>query len=186
MSPAKKSVPRSKRLTPVHFEPRFCSQCGYRLKIKFIIEERCNRLFCGKCESITYLNPRVVAGAIPLRKGKIVLLRRGIPPMKGYWTFPAGYVEIGETVWRAAIREAKEETRITIDPHKLLGVYSYKFGGVAVVVYEAKVTGGRARATPEALEVREFHPSDIPWDELAFQSTRDALKDWIGLLRKRR
>ncbi len=115
-----------------------------------------------------------------------MLLRRGIEPMKGLWTFPAGHAELGETVWDAAIRETKEETRVNILPQKLLGVYSYKFGGAAMVVYEAKITGGRPGTTQESLEVREFYPSDIPWDELAFRSTRDALKDWVKRHRRKK
>lgn len=138
------------------------------------------RFLCGRCKFIAYLNPCVVAGAIPMRRGKILLLRRGIEPMKGSWTFPAGYVEIGETVADAAVREAKEETRVTIKTERVLGVYSYDFSGVAVVVYLAKYVSGKAGTTPESLEVREFLPSEIPWHDLAFPSTRDALTDWAA------
>ncbi len=173
---------------PVPFDhpvPRHCQSCGARLSIQYIKEERRRRLYCRKCGKVAYLNPRVVAGAIPVRKGRVVLLRRGIPPREGYWTFPGGYVETGETVASAAVRETREETLIRVSADQVLGVYSYDFSGTVVVVYTATVLSGKGRATPESLEVREFHPSEIPWDNLAFDSTRDALKDWVRKHRKK-
>ena len=169
-------------ITPIHFVPRFCSQCGSSLREEFVLEENCNRLVCSSCRLISYLNPKVVAGAIPLgTDGKILLLRRGIEPCRGAWTFPAGFVELGETVEQAARREAHEETGVDIRVGPILGVYAYSGVGVVMVIYHAERAGGEARTSKEAMEVREFAPSEIPWDDLAFRSTGDALRDWVKL-----
>src|SRR3990170_4499507 len=94
-----------KKITPIHFVPKFCTQCGSALAKKFVREEKCRRLCCSRCGFIAYLNPTPVAGAIAERNGKLLLLKRGIEPAKGKWTFPAGFVELWETVPQAAIRE---------------------------------------------------------------------------------
>lgn len=167
------------KITPIHYVPRFCSQCGGSLEKKFIAEENHERLVCPACGYIVYLNPQVVAGAVPCDRGKILLLRRGIEPARGAWTFPAGFVELGETVAEAAVRETKEETGVEIEVRGLLGVYSYSEFGVVTVVYLADVVGGLPQTSHEALEIREFSPDHIPWAELAFWSTKDALKDWV-------
>jgi ADP-ribose pyrophosphatase YjhB (NUDIX family) len=171
-----------KPITPIHFVPRFCSQCGAPLQEAFVAEENCVRLVCSSCRLISYLNPKVVAGAIPLSPdGRILLLRRGIEPCLGAWTFPAGFVELGETVAQAARREAHEETGADIRVGEVLGVYSYDGIGVVMVIYHAEWSGGHARTSREAMEVREFHAGEIPWDDLAFRSTGDALRDWVRL-----
>ncbi len=125
------------------------------------------------------MNPLVVAGAVPEKGGKALLLRRGIEPMKHFWTFPAGFVELGESVADGAIRETLEEVGVRITLKGILGVYSYSEHGVVTVVYRAEVAGGKSRISREAEEIKMFSKSDIPWKKLAFLSTRDALKDWV-------
>ena len=159
--------------------PKFCAQCSFELKLTFIAEENQKRLFCSQCGHIAYLNPFVVAGAIPEDRGKVLLLRRGIEPMKHFWTFPAGFVELGESVLNGAIRETLEETGAKIKIKDLLGVYSYSDHITVNVIYRAKVTGGTLRTCPESEEVRWFPKSKIPWRELAFRSTQEALADWV-------
>lgn len=102
--------------------------------------------------------------------------------MKHFWTFPAGFVELGETIEEGAMRETLEEVGIKIALKEIMGVYSYPKYGAATVVYGARVSGGRARTSREAEEVRYFAPREIPWKELAFKSTRDALRDWVKRL----
>ena len=168
------------KITPIHYVPKFCSQCGFKLKDKFIPEEKRERLFCARCGFIAYLNPLIVAGAIPETDGKILLLKRGIEPAKSQWTFPAGFVELWESVPNAARRETKEEIGIDIEPGSVMGVYSYSDAGVAVVVYFARVIRGKIQTSHEAEEIYAFRREEIPWKELAFRSTKDALKDWAG------
>jgi ADP-ribose pyrophosphatase YjhB (NUDIX family) len=136
---------------------------------------------CTACGHITYLNPNVVAGAIPVACSRIWLLRRAIEPRLGAWTYPAGYMEMGETVEEAARRETREELNLDIRIERLLGVYSRPPMTTVVIVYLATAISG-ASVGHETLEVGSFAPSEIPWDELAFWSTRAALTDWVKSL----
>jgi len=149
------------------------------LKWTFIKEEGQKRLFCVECGHITYLNPLVVAGALPVKEGKVLLLRRGIEPRKHFWTFPAGFVELGESIEEGAIRETLEEVGVKIELQGIVGVYSYPQSIAATVVYEAQVKAGRNTTSYEAEETLYFSPKEIPWKDLAFESTRDALRDWV-------
>jgi len=158
---------------------RFCPRCGGPLADKFIENEGQVRKVCGDCAFIYYLNPKVVAAAIPREDEKIWLLRRNIEPGRGRWTFPGGYVDLGERVADAAVREAKEETQLEIRLDGILNVYSYAQVGVVLIVYSATVVGGQAGITEVSQEVRSFYPGEIPWEELAFPSTRDALRDYV-------
>jgi len=123
---------------------------------------------------------RLLAGAIPREPdGRLWLLRRGFDPSAGLWTFPGGFVDLGESVEKAARREAKEELEIDIELTGLVGVYSRPRDRVVLVVYAATLDG-EPRPTSEAPEIRAFAPGDVPWDELAFWSTEQALRDLLG------
>lgn len=113
--------------------------------------------------------------------GGIALLRRSVEPALGKWVFPGGYVDRGESVRDAAIRETLEESQVEVELGPLLNVYSYPRSPAVIVVYAAQVIGGVFAAGDESLEARVFRPSEIPWDEMAFDSTRDALKDYIKI-----
>lgn len=161
---------------------KFCPRCGGTLAERFIELEQRIRKVCTGCDFIFYLNPKVVAGAVPRQGDRIWLLRRNIEPGIGRWTFPGGYVDLGERVSDAAIRETLEETLLEVRLDSLLNVYSYSTVGVVLVVYRATVIGGVAGVTSESQEVRAFRLDEIPWDELAFPSTREALNDYSRLL----
>ena len=165
---------------------RFCPRCGAALEERYIEIEQHLRKICSGCGYIFYLNPKVVAAAIPRQDDQIWLLRRNIDPAPGTWTFPGGYVDLGESVPEAAIRETYEETLLNIRIDGLLNVYSYTNVGIVLVVFRATVTGGVAAATPESQEVRAFALDDIPWTRLAFPSTRDALTDYLKFERSGR
>ena len=107
------------------------------------------------------------------------MVRRSIEPGYGKWVFPGGYVDRGEMVEQAAAREMREESGIDIAVESLLGVYSYENRPIVVIVYTGKVTGGALVAADESLEAETFAPSHIPWQELAFPSTFEALRDYI-------
>ncbi len=159
---------------------RHCPQCGGRLEEKLVVQHEPPRLVCGACAFVFYLDPKVAVGAICTNSGGIILLRRGIEPGYGKWVFPGGYMDRGETVESAARREAREEINVEIRLTRLLNVYSYEGSPVVVIVYQAEVVQGAVRGGEEALEVRTFAPSEIPWRDLAFRSTRDALRDFLG------
>jgi ADP-ribose pyrophosphatase YjhB (NUDIX family) len=170
-------------------KPRFCHQCGGGLEEKLLAGEERPRLVCGDCQFVHYVNPKVVVGAIPERRGRLLLLRRAIEPRYGAWTFPSGYMEVDESAEEAALREAKEEVGLSLTLGPLLGVYSRPGPGILVVVFCARAPNGRPRRGHEALELAWVVPEDIPWHDLAFETTRWALRDWVdqhGWAEKRR
>jgi ADP-ribose pyrophosphatase YjhB (NUDIX family) len=112
-----------------------------------------------------------------------VLLRRGIEPGRGSWAQPGGFLEVDETVSEAAIRETLEETGLIVQPGEIVGLYSRLEAAVVVIAFEARVVGGEARPTPEALEIAAFRPEDIPWDGIAFRTSQWAIRDWLRLRR---
>jgi ADP-ribose pyrophosphatase YjhB (NUDIX family) len=136
------------------------------------------------CSFIFYQDPKVVAGTIFTLDGGIVLLKRGVEPAMGKWVFPGGYVDRGESVQEAAVRETKEESQIEVKLGPLLNVYSYSRSPNVIVVYTADVLGGELAAGDESVEAGIFALTEIPWDNLAFDSTRDALNDYIRLYLK--
>ena len=112
-------------------------------------------------------------------EGKIILLKRAIEPQKGKWVMPGGYVDRGEEVESAALRETKEECGLEARITRLHAVYSYPRKLAVVVVYLADVLGGELKAGDESEEVRLYPPDEIPWDNLAFESTSDALREYV-------
>lgn len=165
---------------------KFCPRCAAAMEDRFIESEHRVRKVCPGCGFIFYLNPKVVAAAIPQQGGRIWLLRRNIEPGVGLWTFPGSYVDLGEPVTDAAVRETREEMLLDIRLDGLLNVYSYSTVGVVLVVYLATVIGGQAEITSETQEVRDFEIADLPWDGLAFPSTRDALIDYCRIIDNQR
>ena len=139
------------------------------------------RMVCSSCEFVFFLDPKVAACCIVTIEQKVVLLRRAIQPGYGKWVFPGGYVDRGETVAAAAIRETREEANLEVQLVSLLGVYSYCQSPVIIIVYVAEVKSGRLLASDETLEVGTFSPHEIPWEELAYSSTAEALKDFVRL-----
>ena len=131
---------------------------------------------------ILYVNPKLVVHVVAERGGRVLLMRRAIEPRLGAWTMPGGFMEIDESVEECAVREAMEETGVAVRLLQLLGVYSKPAPpgpGIVSIAYRGRVTGGRASPGREALEVRWFRPEEIPWEELAYDTTRWALRDWL-------
>ena len=171
-------------LAPVP-EPRYCHQCGAAVGRRYVPEEERERLVCESCGMIHYQNPRIVAAVIPERAGGVggrqaLLMRRALEPRRGYWTPPGGYVELGESTEEAALREGLEEVGLTLKLAGLLGVYSRPAVGVVVVVYRAQAVEAEPTLGAEALEAHWFAADAIPWDDLAFETTVRALRDWVA------
>jgi len=160
-------------------EFQFCPVCGGKLLSRTLKPEEPERLVCATCDFVFYLDPKVVACSMVEMDGRIVLLKRAIDPQKGKWVLPGGYVDRGEEVKAAAVRETKEECGLTIRLKELLGLYSYPGRISVVVVYVAEPSGGELVVGDETAEVGLYSPESIPWGELAFQSTIDALKDYL-------
>jgi 8-oxo-dGTP diphosphatase len=158
---------------------KYCPKCGASLVSRMLREGEPERLICSACGFVFYLDPKVAACAICVVDGGIVLLRRGIQPQFGKWVFPGGFVDRGESVPQAAVRETFEEVGLRVSVSGVVDVYSYPGEDVVVVVYAADVIGGKLQVGDEAEDVTAFAPEQIPWDELAFQSTSEALKDYL-------
>jgi ADP-ribose pyrophosphatase YjhB (NUDIX family) len=172
---------------PVHpHEPddqsrfRFCPVCSGGMDEKTLKDGDPPRLVCRVCGFVFYLDPKVAAGTIITdRDRRVALVRRTIDPGFGKWVYPGGYVDRGESAQQAAIREAREESGLEVRLDRLLNVYSYPGRAVVSVVYLATVTGGTLVAGDETSEARWFRPDEIPWKDLAFPSTFDALREYL-------
>ena len=161
-------------LNPALEEARFCPRCAAPAEVAFP-----RSIVCPSCGYRAYYNPKPVACAIPWDdEGRIWLLRRGFDPAGGLWTFPGGFVDLGESVEQAAHREVREELQIEIELGALLGVYSRSDDRVALIVFEARALD-EPRVTAEAVEVRAFPPAELPWSDLAFWSTERALREAV-------
>jgi ADP-ribose pyrophosphatase YjhB (NUDIX family) len=157
---------------------RFCPLCGGGLDVQPVPPDGKPEKVCDRCGFVFYLDHKVVAGSITEHEGRLLLVRRAIQPALGKWTFPGGYVDWGESVAAAAVRETQEETGVEVALGGLVGVYSYPRSPV-IVVYRGRFAGGSLRPCHENDRVEWVRPGAIPWDDLAFPSTRDALQDFL-------
>lgn len=132
------------------------------------------RRVCQTCDFIDYQNPKIVAGAVVEQDGKILLCKRAIEPRKGFWTLPAGFMELGETVEEAAAREAMEEAEAKIEIDTTLAVYSVPRIGQVQIMFRAKLIGGFGIG-PESEDTALVEWKDIPWSQLAFPTVVWAL-----------
>ncbi|HEY8178616.1 MAG TPA: NUDIX hydrolase [Candidatus Limnocylindria bacterium] len=162
-------------------EPAYCPTCGAPVSPQLLEDDHRPRLVCPNGH-VTWRNPRLVVGTLPVRAGRVFLARRSIEPGAGLWTYPGGFLEIGESAQEGARRETEEETQLRIEVGRLIGAYSRPHVGVVTLVYEATVVGGQALPGVETTEVRDFGPDEIPWGELAFTTAESALRDWVGSL----
>jgi ADP-ribose pyrophosphatase YjhB (NUDIX family) len=165
---------------------RHCPVCGDEFTKKQVKAQEPPRLVCKneECGFVFYLDPKLVACVIVEIDNRIVLLKRARSPERGKWVMPGGYVDRGEKVEEAAIRGTKEECGIDIELKRLFGVYSYPGYLEVVIVYLAEHISGALIADDETTDSKLFSIEEIPWDELAFESTRDALKDYCELKKK--
>jgi len=162
-------------------EPRFCPACGRPVEPRTLEADHRPRLVCAEGH-VTWRNPRVVVGTLPVRDGRLYLARRAIEPALGLWGNPSGFLELGESTQEGARRETEEETQLLVEIGRLIGVYSRPHAGIITIVYQATVVGGVPEPAAETSEVRDFGPDEIPWDELAFSTVESALRDWFASL----
>lgn len=134
---------------------------------------------CPSCSFVHYHDPKVATGTLFTVNGGIVLVQRAISPSYGKWVFPGGFVDQGERLEAAAIRETREEVNLDVEIDRLLNVYSYEDSAVVIIAYAAHVVGGELQAKDESLDAKTFPPAQIPWEDLAFRSTQDAIRDYI-------
>ena len=163
---------------------QFCPRCGGPLERRLLKAGEPERPVCARCGFVFYIDPKIAVGTIiQAASGGLVLVRRAIEPGYGKWVFPGGYVDRGEPLTSAAIREAREECGLEVRLDGLVNIYSYPGRAPVIVVYAATAIGGMLCIDDECLETALFDPATIPWDELAFRSTHDGIRDYLGGLR---
>ena len=134
------------------------------------------RLVCPECDFILYENPKIVVGSVCFHHDELLLCRRAIEPRTGYWTMPAGYLELGETTYQGAEREAYEEAGVTLDIGPLLAIYNLPHINQVQIFYKSALKDKTIDPGPESLEAGFFKWKDIPWEDLAFPTVRLALE----------
>lgn len=110
---------------------------------------------------------------------KILLCRRAIEPRKGLWNLPAGFLENGETAEQGAVRETFEESLATVKIEKLHCVYSIPNANQVYLHFLGSMKTAEFGVTPESTEVNLFEHKDIPWDEIAFNSSEFAIRKYF-------
>ncbi len=153
---------------------KYCPLCGSQLITRVL--HGLDRPACPNCQFVHYAGPKVAVGVVISRDDRIMLNRRAIDPGKGRWSFPSGYVDLGETTSSAAMREVKEETGFDVRLDGLVGVYSSPSRPVVFIVYGGKVVGGAPVACDEVEEVDLFSSDDLP--PLAFEHDQQIVGDW--------
>ncbi len=134
------------------------------------------RATCSACASIHYENPINVVGTLPVYGEQVLLCRRAIEPRYGFWTLPAGFLELGETSAEGALRETDEEAGAQIELQPLYCLMNVVKVGQIHLYYRAQLLSDQFNPGPETLEAKLFHEHEIPWDELAFRTVRETLQ----------
>jgi ADP-ribose pyrophosphatase YjhB (NUDIX family) len=137
------------------------------------------RATCTVCASIHYENPLNVVGTVPVWGDQVLLCRRNIEPRLGYWTLPAGFMELGETTAEGAVRETVEEAGANIELQALFTVLNVVRVGQLHLYYRARMLDTSLNPGPETIEARLFSEAEIPWDELAFRTVRETLQRYF-------
>lgn len=133
---------------------------------------------CSTCGFVNYVNPKIVTGSVVRHRGRILLCRRAIEPRSGYWTLPAGFMEVGETAEQSAMREAREEANASIAIDRLLAVYTIPRIAQVQIIYLAHLEDEAFSAGQESLEVMLAGWDEIPWGGIAFPSVTWALEQY--------
>jgi ADP-ribose pyrophosphatase YjhB (NUDIX family) len=155
---------------------KYCSHCGEKVSLRIPEDDNRMRHVCDSCEVIHYLNPKIVAGCIPVWEDKVLLCRRAIEPRHGYWTLPAGFMEMGETTAEAALRETLEEANARVEIQGLYALMNLPHVDQVYMMFRSNLLDLDFSPGIESLEVELFAEDEIPWDELAFTTIRHTLK----------
>lgn len=171
------AVPPAGRL----FAMKFCPACGQPVALKIPEGDHLPRHVCTACGTIHYENPRIIAGCVIEVDGRILLCKRAIEPRYGFWTVPAGFMENGESVQRAAAREAMEEALAHVQIGSLLAIVNVLRAHQVHITFRARLSEGHPDfgVGPESLETQLYEERDIPWPQIAFLSVEFALRRYL-------
>lgn len=158
----------------------FCSQCGHRVTQLIPPGDTRLRDVCTQCHCVHYQNPRIIAGCLPVWDDKVLLCRRAIEPRRGYWTLPAGFMENGETVEQAAMRETYEEACARVHSLELYTLFDIPHICQVHLVYRAQLQDLDYAVGEESIEVDLFAEKDIPWAQLAFPTISRTLECYFA------
>jgi len=159
---------------------KYCCQCGASVSLRVPHGDDRRRHVCDACGAIHYQNPKVIAGCIPVWEDRVLLCKRAIEPRLGYWTLPAGFMELGETLAEAARREALEEANVEVEIGPLYVIYSLPHFSQVYAFFRATMLEPRFSAGQESLEVRLFREEEIPWEQLSFATVQRSLHLFFG------
>ena len=157
----------------------YCPTCGATVSFRVPAGDSLPRHVCDTCGAIHYQNPRLVVGTLPIWENRVLLCRRAIEPRLGMWTLPAGFMENGETVAQAALRETREEANAHIDLGDMFTLISVPHISQVHVIYGATLTDLNFSAGEETLDVRLFSEYEVPWDEIAFRTIAMTLRHYF-------
>ena len=157
----------------------YCPTCGASVSFRVPVGDSLPRHVCDSCGAIHYQNPRLVVGTLPIWENRVLLCRRAIEPCLGMWTLPAGFMENGETVAQAALRETREEANAHIDLGDMFTLISVPHISQVHVIYGATLTDLNFSAGEETLDVRLFSEHEVPWDEIAFRTIAMTLRHYF-------
>lgn len=154
----------------------YCSLCGGEITRQVPPDDNRPRYVCLSCRTVHYQNPRIVAGCLPEHDGRILLCKRAIEPRYGYWTLPAGFMELGETSLEGAIRETREEANANVEVLELYMVLNLPHVDQVYMMFRSRLKDLDFSPGDESLEVKLFSEDEVPWDELAFTTIRETLR----------
>jgi ADP-ribose pyrophosphatase YjhB (NUDIX family) len=158
---------------------KFCTSCGNSVALKIPSGDDRERFVCNSCDSIHYVNPRVIVGCVPVYEGKVLLCKRAIEPRYGYWTLPAGFMENGETTPEGAARETWEEARARVSQLELYRIFDVPYISQVYMFYRCELDNGEFGVGPESLESALYAEDEVPWDEVAFPPVKETLRDYF-------
>lgn len=157
---------------------KYCPVCGAEVARRTPEHDSRERWVCQRCDTIHYQNPLIVVGCVAEKDGKVLLCKRSIEPRLGYWTVPAGFMELGESLAEGAARETREEALAEVEIGHMFASIDVIDAGQVHIFFTGRLKGSYG-VGEESLEARLFALDEIPWDELAFQSGRFALRKYI-------
>ena len=159
---------------------KHCRACGGEVRYQTPADDNRDRATCAVCETIHYENPVNVVGTLPVWEDRVLLCRRNIEPRRGLWTLPAGFMELGESTAEGAVRETVEEAGAHIELQELFTLLNVVRVGQVHLFYRARLLDTEFAPGPETIEAELFAEANIPWEEIAFRTTKKTLEHFFA------